>query len=127
MVEGGDYHALDAPVRNHEVGADRVRVVVDTRDHPGGDVLDPAAVREPRVLRDRWDDPVERRETAEDRQHLVALRLLPEELAQLLDLLRMLAGEVSRLREVVWEVIELDGIGVGIPTGTEVPQRLGIE
>ena len=95
VVERRHDHALDAALRDDEVGADRVRVVVDPRDHPGGDVLDPAAVGELRLLRDRRHDPVEGREPAEDRQHLVALRLLPEELAQLLDLLRMLARRGS--------------------------------
>ena len=52
---------LDAAFRHDEVGADGVRVVVDARDHPGRDVLDPPAVGEPRLLGDGRHDPVEGR------------------------------------------------------------------
>ncbi len=53
---------------------------------------------------------------AEQRQHVVALRLLPEELLQLRELLRVLGREVLRLREVVRQVVELPRVLARDPT-----------
>ena len=84
MVGLGDDHALGAALGDDQVGADRVRVVVDPRDHPARDVLDVAAEDELRLLRDRRHHAEEGRQPAEQRQDVVALGLRPEELAELL-------------------------------------------
>ena len=56
----------------------------------------------------------------EQRQDLVSLRVLPEEILQLLDLLRMFRREVVRLREVVGQVVQLGGLGIRIPDARRV-------
>ena len=55
------------------------------------------------------------------------LGLRPEELAELLHLLRMVGRDVLRLREVVGQVVELDGLVIGIPARAELAQLLRIE
>jgi hypothetical protein len=127
MVGFRDDHSLPAPLWDDQVGADRVRVVVDLRDHPARDVLDVAAEDERRHLRQRRHHPEEGAQPAEQRQHVVRLGLLPEALRQLLHLLGMIGRDVSRLREVVGQVVELGGFVVGIPAGAEGAQLLGIE
>ena len=107
VVGFGDDHAFGAALGHDEVGGDRVRAVVDPRDHARHHVLDVAAELERGLLRDRGQDAEERRERAEQREHLVSLGLLPEQLLELLDLLGVLGGEVVRLGEVVGEVVQL--------------------
>ena len=127
VVRFGDDDAFSAAFGDHEVGADRVGVVVDPRDHPARDVLDVAAEHEPRLFRDRRHHAEERRQAAEQRQDVVLVRLGPEELPQLCHLLRVVGCDVLRLGEVVRQVIQLDGVGFGIPSGPEAPEHLGVE
>ena len=115
VVGLGDDHALGAARRDHEVGADRVRVVVDPRDHPRQDVLDVAAELVLGDLRERRHDAEERRERGQQRQDVVLLGLLPEQLLELLHLLGVLGGEVVGLAEVVGQVVELDGVVIRVP------------
>ncbi len=62
VVGFGDDHAFGAAFGHDEVCSDRVRAVVDPRDHAGHHVLDIAAELERRLLRDRRQDAEERRE-----------------------------------------------------------------
>src|SRR3954452_3766908 len=115
MARVGDDHAFGPPVGDVEVGADRVGVVVDPRHHAGGDVLHVAVVGGGGLRAERRQDPEEGREAGEQRLDVVLLGLLPEEGLQLLDLLRVGARQVDGLREVVGQVVELDGVRVGVP------------
>ena len=110
LVRLGDDHALGALRGTRELRLDRVGAAVDARDHPGRDVLDVAVERVRRDRRHRRQDPEEDREPRQQRQHVVLLGLLPEERLQLGELLRVLRGEVLRLREVVGQVVELPGV-----------------
>ena len=59
--------------------------------------------------------PKNDREAAEQRQHAVALGLLPEQLLELRELLRVLGRQVVRLAEVVGQVVELPRVLLGVP------------
>src|SRR6266576_5367037 len=101
MVGLGHDHAFGAAFRNLELCTDRVGVVEDLRDHSGGDVLD-VPVEGELGLRRQWRrHPEEGGEPSEQRQHVVLLGLLPEQLLELLNLVRVLLGQVVRLAEVV--------------------------
>ena len=110
-----DDDAFDAALRDDEVGADRVRVVVDARDHAREHVLDVSAELEGGDL-GQWRQLAEEgRERGQQRQDLVTLGLLPEERLELCDLVRTVRSEVVRLAEVVGQVVELGRILVGVP------------
>ena len=103
-------------------------MVEDPWDHPRGDVLDVAVVGELGLRRQRRRHPEEGGEPAEQGHHVVRLGLLPEQLLQLFDLLRVLLGEVVRLGEVIRKVVELRRVAFGIPdAGCEPPDRLRID
>ncbi len=97
----GDDDPFGAAVGDLELGLDGVGAPHDPRDHSALDVLDVAVERKPRDRRQRRQDPEEDRHRPHKRQHPVALGLLPEQLLELLELLRMLSGDVARLGEVV--------------------------
>ena len=97
MVGLRDDDPLGAAVGHDEVGGNRVRVVVDPRDHPGHDILHVAAELELRVVGDRRQHAEERRECGEQRQHLVPLGFLPEQGLELFDLVGVLGGEIVGL------------------------------
>ena len=69
---------------------------------------------EPGDGRHRRQDPEERREAAEQRQHAIALGLLPEQLLELLELVGVLGREVVRLGEVVGQVVQLPDVLLGV-------------
>ena len=106
-----------APRPGHdEIGADRVRVVVDPRDHARQHVLDVAAELEPRLLGKRRQDAEEGRKGRQQRQHLVPLGLFPEEILELLDLLRMCSAARScAWLKVVGQVVAARRIAVRVP------------
>ena len=110
LVRLGDDDALGAVVGDRELRLDRVGAAVDARDHPGSDVLNVAVERLGRDRRHRRQVPEEDRERGQQRQHVVLLGLLPEELLELGELLRVLRGEVLRLAEVVGQVVQLPGV-----------------
>ena len=65
---------------------------------------------------------------AEQRQHLVPLGLLPEQLLELFDLVGVLGGKVVGLGEVVGEVVQLGGTGIRVPDARRVRrERFGGE
>ena len=97
------------------LGLDRVRPPVDARDHRGLDVLDVAGEREAGLGRHRRQHAEEHREAGEQRQHAVALGLLPEELFELAELLGVLGREVMGLAEVVGQVVELPLVLLRVP------------
>ena len=73
-----------------ELGLDRVGASHDAWDHPALDVLDVTVECEPGDRRQRREDAKEDRHRAHQRQHAVALGLLPEQLLELLELVRVL-------------------------------------
>ena len=108
-------HALGAALGDLELRLDRVRAPCDAGDEPLLHVLDVARERVAGDRRQRREDAEEDADGAEQRQHAVALRLLPEELLQLRELLRVLGRQVVRLREVVRQVVQLPRVLLGIP------------
>ena len=78
-------------------------------------VLDVARERVAGDRGQRRQDAEEDADRAEQRQRPVALRLLPEQLLQLLELLGVLRREVLRLREVVRQVVQLPHVLLGVP------------
>ena len=61
---------------------------------------------------------------AHQREHAVALGLLPPQLLELLDLVRVLRGDVVGLREVVGQVVELPAdVPVRVPVGVRPELR----
>ena len=110
----GDDHALRAAVGNRQLRLDRVRAAVDARDHARGDVLDVAVERLLRDGRHRRQHAEEDREPGQQRQHVVFLRLLPEQLLQLGELLGVFGCDVVRLAEVVGQVVELPAVLLGV-------------
>ena len=81
---------------------------------PDGDVLDVAVEGVRRDRRHRRQDPEEDREPGHQRQDVVRFGLLPEELLELCEFLRVLGGEVLGLGEVVRQVVELPGVLVRV-------------
>ena len=123
MVGLGHDHPFGAAFGDDQVGADRVGVVVDPRDHPRQHVLDVAAELEPGLLWQRRQHAEEGGKGRQQWQHLVPLGLGPEQLLELGDLVRVLGGQVVRLAVIVGQVVQLGRVGVGVPdTG-----RVGLE
>ena len=120
VVGLGHDHPFGAAFGDHQVGADRVGVVVDPRDHPRQHVLDVAAELEPGLLGQRRQHAEEGGQGRQQRQHLVPLGLGPEQLLQLGDLVRMLGRQVVRLAVIVGQVIQLDRIGIRVPDAGRV-------
>ena len=128
VVGVGDDHSLGAAVRDVQIRADRVGVVVDPRDAPGGHVLHVSVVGGSRLGAERRQDAEEGGEPGEQRLDVVLLRLFPEQVLQLLHLLRIAGRQVVCLGEVIGQVIQLDRVLIGVPdTGREPFQQLGIQ
>ena len=73
----GDDHAFGAACRDVELGLDGVRAPEDAGDHTALHVLDVAGEGEPGDRGQRRQDAEEDREAPEQREHPVALGLLP--------------------------------------------------
>jgi len=126
VVGLGHDHALGPPGRDDQVRADHVGVVVDPRDHPRHDVLDIAPVLHRDRVRYGRQDPEEGGQGGEQGEHLVLLRLGPEQLLQLGDLAGVIGGQVACLGEIIRQVVQLGRVGVGVPhPGRVRPQRIG--
>ena len=127
VVGLGHDHAFGSLGRDDQVGADRVGVVVDARDHPGHDVLDVAAVLDRDDVGSRRQDAEEGGQGGEQGEHLVLFRLLPEKVLEFLHLVGVLGGDVVGLGEVVGQVVQLGGAGVGVPySGCVRPDRIRV-
>ena len=112
----GDDHALGALLRHHDLGGDGVRLVLDVEDA----VLRQAAhaAEQQLGLALDQDRPAGRvrvhllHHPVIQRQHLVARRLDQPEALQLVELLRILLGQVLGLAPVLGGVVELPDIVV---------------
>ena len=105
----GHDHALGAALRDLDLGLEVVRGVEDARRVAVRRAGQLAGLREliasGRNARTRRDEAGRHRRV--QRQHLVFLRLGPEQLLHLLELFRVLGGDVVGLGPVLAQVIEL--------------------
>ena len=117
----GDDHALGLAVGHLDVGRDRPRLVAASAATRASGSADRARDSRSNVLRPpiRLGRPISSAfmpigVAPVERQHVVLGRLDPPQVLQLAQLLRVLRGEVVRLREVLVDVVELPRRLVGV-------------